>query len=58
MAIKFRIDSYEDRQNMVRALANAGYHVWVQEIANRLTGCINGYKVCVDEEKQEADHEY
>ena len=52
MAIKFRIDSFIDRQNMVLALANSGYKAWVQEIKHKLTGCITGYNVCVDEDKE------
>lgn len=30
-SINFQIDNYDDRQNMIRALANAGYKVWCEE---------------------------
>lgn len=34
--IQFEINNYEDRQNFIRALANAGYKVWVHNIQQLL----------------------
>jgi len=44
--IKLRINSYEDRNNTVLALANAGYKVWIEEKKDALLG--NDYFVCYE----------
>lgn len=35
--VQFEISNYEDRQNLIRALANAGYKVWCHETKDLLT---------------------
>lgn len=54
--VKFLIDNREDRERMIVALANSGYHVWVEDNADKReysTPYI--YYVCcnVEEEQKE-----
>jgi len=44
--VRLRINSYEDRNNMVLALANAGYKVWILKKEDTLIG--NNYFVCYE----------
>jgi hypothetical protein len=32
--IKLKINAYVDRERIITALANSGYHVWVEEMIN------------------------
>jgi hypothetical protein len=46
--IKLKINYHTDRQNMVTALANSGYKVWVHETENKSLISGTDYFVCFE----------
>ena len=46
--VRFKIQLSADRHEMVLALANAGYKVWVEEQKNDRSMTSNDYYVCVE----------
>lgn len=46
--IKLNIQSYDDRQKMVTALANSGYHVWVDREVDSWAAPRDLYYVCFE----------
>lgn len=53
--IKLNIQSYDDRQSMVQALANSGYSVRVEEITDRIS--LSLYYVVFDPVQKGVKHE-
>jgi len=35
--VKLKIKAYVDRERIITALANSGYHVWVEEVKDDFT---------------------
>ena len=48
---KYKIQSFQDRANIVVGFANSGYKVWVEEEKDKTSILKSTFYVCIEESK-------